>query len=118
MTVYHTSSQAQAQARRASRVPRRAAVVLRHLRHRLTPGNAKAISNKQIQAAIGFGSEGEVSQIMRWLSGELPTAGRWAHQSLAAPQTHRYITREIAPSGGYLITLLASPHPIESETLQ
>jgi hypothetical protein len=93
--------------------PRRAYYVLRYLKRQLAPGKPRALSNKQIQTAIGFGSEGEVSQIMRWLCGELPTLGRWAYGYLNAPQTYRFIDRERTPAGGYLITLLATPTPID-----
>lgn len=93
--------------------PRRAYYVLRYLKRRLAPNKPQALSNKQIQTAIGFGSEGEVSQIMRWLSGEAPTLGRWAYDYLTAPQAYRFIKRERTPSGGYLITLLATPKPID-----
>lgn len=95
-------------------VPRRVFYVLRHLQRTLTPGKAQPISNKQIKDAIRFGSEGEVSQIMRWLSGDQPTMGRWAYGCLDAnPQQYRFITRERMPSGGYLVTLLATPERIE-----
>jgi hypothetical protein len=93
-------------------VPRRVYYVLCYLRRALSPGSPKAISNKRIQEAIRFGSEGEVSQIMRWLSGEAPTAGRWAYGALNQEQLYSYIDRERMPNGGYLITLLATPRPI------
>lgn len=102
-----------ARTRATAWVPRRVYYVLRYLRRTLTPGKGHALSNKQIQTAIKFGSEGEVSQIMRWLAGELPTMGRWAYGCLNAnPQQYRFIDRERMPSGGYLITLLARPQPL------
>jgi hypothetical protein len=92
--------------------------VLRHLQRTLDAGKPQAISNKQIQTAIHFGSEGEVSQIMRWLAGEQPTMGRWAYGCLNAnPQQYRFITRERMPSGGYLVTLLANPERIDAPRL-
>jgi hypothetical protein len=94
-------------------VPRRAYYVLAYLRRRLTAGNAQAISNKQIQIAVRFGSEGEISQTMRWLAGDAPTSGRWSYGNLNAPQVYRFITRERLPSGGYVITLLAAPKLID-----
>jgi hypothetical protein len=109
MTVYHKPQRTRA----ATWVPRRVYYVLAFLKRQLTPGTPRAISNKRIQDAIGFGSEGEVSQIMRYLSGEQPTAGRWAYGVLRDnPQRYRFIDRERMPSGGYLITLLATPEPI------
>lgn len=108
-SVYHNSPRTRA----ATWVPRRVYYVLAYLKRQLTPGKPTAISNKRIQDAIRFGSEGEVSQIMRWLAGELPTMGRWAYGVLNTnAQQHRFITRERMPSGGYLITLLATPAPI------
>lgn len=94
-------------------VPRRVYYVLAYLKRQLTPDKPKAISNKTIQEAIRFGSEGEVSQIMRWLSGELPTMGRWAYGVLRDnAQRYRFIDRERMPSGGYLIRLLPQPEPL------
>lgn len=115
MQVYHTSSQTHARTRPATWVPRRVYYVLAYLKRQLTPGTPKAISNKHIQEAIGFGSEGEVSQIMRWLGGELPTSGRWAYGILReTEQRYRFIERERMPSGGYTITLLPTPRPIDA----
>jgi len=94
-------------------VPRRIYYVLAYLKRQLAPGKARAISNYRIKEALGFGSEGEVSQIMRWLAGEAPTTGRWSYGVLNTPQTYRFIVRERMPSGGYLITLLAVPKLIE-----
>jgi hypothetical protein len=111
MTVYHKPQRTRA----ATWVPRRVYYVLAFLKRQLTPGKPQAISNKRIQDAIGFGSEGEVSQIMRYLSGEQPTAGRWAYGVLRDnPQRYRFIDRERMPSGGYLITLLAAPEPLDA----
>lgn len=108
-SVYHNQSRTRAH----TWVPRRVYYVLRFLKRQLTPGKAHAISNKQIQTAIKFGSEGEVSQIMRYLAGELPTMGRWAYGCLNAnPQQYRFIDRARMPNGGYLITLLPTPLPI------
>jgi hypothetical protein len=112
--VYHNKSRT----RSTTWVPRRVFYVLRFLQKALTPGKAQAISNKQIQTAIHFGSEGEVSQIMRWLSGESPIMGRWAYGCLNAnAQQYRFITRERMPSGGYLITLLTAPQRIDVPVL-
>lgn len=113
-TVYHTP---QHRTRAATWVPRRVYYVLAYLKRCLTPGTPQAISNKHIQAAIRFGSEGEVSQIMRWLAGELPTTGRWAYKVLATEQVYRFITRDRLPSGGYCITLLARPEPLAARTV-
>lgn len=100
-------------------VPRRVYYVLRHLQRSLTAGTAQAISNKQIQIAVKFGSEGEVSQIMRWLAGETPTMGRWAAGYLQAnAQTYRFITRERLPSGGYSVTLLGTPERIDAPVIR
>lgn len=98
--------------RPATWIPRRAYYVYRYLRRVLTVGTPTAISNKQIQVALGFGSEGEISQIMRWLGGDVPLSGRWAYGALTAPQIYRFIARERTPSGAYLITLLLTPTPI------
>lgn len=112
--VYHKPSRT----RSTTWVPRRVFYVLRHLQRTLVAGKAQAISNKQIQTAIRFGSEGEVSQIMRWLSGEAPTMGRWAYGHLQAnAQQYRFITRERLPSGGYSVTLLATPERIDAPRL-
>lgn len=99
--------------RTAHWVPRRIYYVLAYLKRWLTPGKPCALSNAAIKAAIHFGSEGEVSQIMRWLAGDVPTMGRWAYGVLNTPQIYRFITRERMPSGGYLITLLAVPELID-----
>lgn len=107
--------------RPATWVPRRVYYVLAYLKRQLTPGKPQALSNYQIKEALRFGSEGEVSQIMRWLSGDLPTMGRWAYRVLNTPQIYRFITRERMPSGGYALTLLAVPKridPPEPEAVQ
>jgi hypothetical protein len=110
--VYHTPQQGRT--RPADWLPRRAYYVLRFLKKTLTPGKPTAISNAQIKAGLRFGSEGEVSQLMRYLAGELPTSGRWAYSALnTTPQERRHIVRERMPSGGYLITLLRASEPIE-----
>jgi len=114
MPSYHKS-----RTRATTWVPRRVYYVLRHLQRQLTPGQAQAISNKQIQLGVKFGSEGEVSQIMRWLSGEAPTMGRWAYGCLNAnAQTYRFITRERLPSGGYSVTLLVTPERIDAPSVR
>lgn len=113
-TVYHTP-----RTRPATWTPRRVWYVLRYLKRTLTPGTPKAISNKHIQEAVGFGSEGEVSQIMRWLAGDAPTTGRWAYGVLqATEQRYRFVTRERMPSGGYSLTLLAAPAPIAPAAIE
>lgn len=94
--------------------PRRIWYVLKELRRHLAPGKAQALSNARIKDALRFGSEGEVSQIMRWLAGDVPTTGRWSYNVLNTPQVYRFIVRERMPSGGYLITLLAVPERIDS----
>jgi hypothetical protein len=114
MEVYHKKSRT----RSTIYVPRRAFYVRRFLERTLTPGTPQAISNKQIQLGVRFGSEGEVSQIMRWLAGESPTMGRWAYGALQAnAQTYRFITRERTPSGAYVITLLPTPERIDAPRL-
>jgi hypothetical protein len=110
--VYHTSSHTQSRTRATTHKPRRAYYVFKYLERQLTPGKARAISNAQIKEALRFGSEGEISQIMRWLAGEQPTAGRWAYKALNQEQVYRFIERERLPHGGYSITLLARPEPI------
>lgn len=115
MQVYHTSTPHHT--RRTSHrlqgpLPLRTYLVLKYLRSVLTPGRPASISNAVLAEAVGYGSEGEVSQIMRWLSGELPLSGRWAHRYLEAPQQLRYIERERRPDGGYTTTLLATPAPL------
>jgi hypothetical protein len=70
------------------------------------------LSNAAICQGVSYGSEGEVSQILRWLAGELPTAGRWSHRYLDAPQRLRYLHRERRPDGGYTTIVLAVPEPI------
>lgn len=102
-------SVAPSRTRAATWVPRRIWYVLAYLKRQLTPGTAQALSNARIKEALRWGSEGEVSQIMRWLAGEAPTKGRWSYGVLNTPQVYRFITRERMPSGGYLITLLAVP---------
>lgn len=110
-SVYHNKPRTRA----TTWVPRRCYYVLRHLQRTLEVGKAQPLSNKQIKDAIRFGSEGEVSQIMRWLSGEAPTMGRWAYGALNAnPQQYRFITRERMPSGGYLVTLFPTPERIDA----
>lgn len=99
--------------RAATWVPRRIYYVLAYLKRQLAPSKPRPLSNYRIKEALGFGSEGEVSQIMRWLGGELPTKGRWSYGVLDTPQTYRFIVRERMPSGGYLITLLAQPEQID-----
>ena len=81
--------------RPATWVPRRVYYVLAYLKRQLASGNPQAISNKRTQDAIRFGSEGEVSQIMRWLAGEAPTKGRWSYGVLNTPQVYRFIVREL-----------------------
>lgn len=109
--VYHNKPRTRA----TTWVPRRVFYVLRHLQRTLAAGRPQALSNKQIQLGVKFGSEGEVSQIMRWLSGEAPTMGRWAYGPLQTnAQTYRFITRERLPSGGYSVTLLATPERIDA----
>lgn len=119
MAVYHKSSQTQSRTRPATWVPRRVYYVLAYLKRALAPGKSRAISNRQIQEAIRFGSEGEVSQIMRWLAGEAPTAGRWAYGVLRDnEQRYQFIDRERMPSGGYVITLLLTPRPIAPAVIE
>ncbi len=124
MASYHMDSSAsradktKSRTRASTWVPRRVYYVLRHLQRTLEVGKPKAISNKQIQTAIRFGSEGEVSQIMRWLSGEAPTMGHWAYGALQAnAQQYRFIDRERMPSGGYRVTLLAIAERIDAPAL-
>jgi hypothetical protein len=85
---------------------------LKYLRAVAPAGQPISLSNASICAGVGYGSEGEVSQILRWLAGELPMTGRWAHRYLDTPQQLRYLRRERRPDGGYLTTVLAAPEPI------
>ena len=113
--LYRTSATRTATHRRrrtSGPLPLRIYIVLKYLRAVLPAGQGVNVSNAAIAAAVGYGSEGEVSQIMRWLAGELPLSGRWAHRYLDAPQQLRYVERERRPDGGYTTTLLAVPVPI------
>lgn len=111
--VYHRTTPHQHHRRNSTgTLPLRIYLVLKYLRAALPPGAAVNVSNAAITAAVGYGSEGEVSQVMRWLAGELPLSGRWAHRYLDAPQRLRYIARERRPDGGYTTTLLVVPTPI------
>jgi len=101
-----------ARRRRAGPLPLRVYLVLKYLRAVASAGQPVSLSNASICAGVGYGSEGEVSQILRWLAGELPMAGRWAHRYLDTPQQLRYVRRERRPDGGYLTTVLAVPEPI------
>lgn len=116
MQVYHTSEPARPPRHRARRLlgplPLRVYLVLKYLRAALPPGQPVSLSNAALAQAVGYGSEGEVSQVMRWLSGALPLSGRWAHRYLDAPQQLRYLVRERRPDGGYITTLLATPTPL------
>jgi len=114
MEVYHKPPRTRA----STWVPRRVYYVLRFLQRRLTAGQSQPLSNKQVKDAIKFGSEGEVSQIMRYLAGEQPTMGHWAYGALNMhAQTYRFITRDRLPSGGYSITLLPTPERIDAPQL-
>lgn len=109
--VYHRTS-ARTQRRSHGPLPVRIYIVLKYLRQVLTPGERIRLSNAALAQAVGYGSEGEISQVMRWLAGEIPAMGRWAHRYLDTPQQLRYILRERRPDGGYTTTLLAAPTPI------
>ncbi len=107
-----TTATVKSRRRRGGPLPTRIYIVLRWLGRVLVAGASGNLSNAAVTAAVGFGSEGEVSQILRWLAGELPTSGRWAHRYLDQPQQLRYIRRERRPDGGYTTTLLATPEPL------
>lgn len=109
--VYHRTT-ARPQRRSQGPLPLRIYLVLKYLRLVLPPGEQVSLSNAAIAQAVGYGSEGEVSQVMRWLAGDLPLSGRWAHRYLDTPQELRYILRERRPDGGYTTTLLVAPTPI------
>lgn len=93
-------------------LPLRVYLVLKWLRTVLNPGQPASISNAAVAEGVGYKSEGEVSQILRWLAGDLPTTGRWAHRYLDQAQQLRYLRRERRPDGGYSTTLLATPEPL------